>query len=461
MSLTLNHKRQNLKKYFSLLVAVISLSILFVWRDAGTASLSPMKASQLNTTTLRNSLPSKGTPCREKFPWIEADVEKILSMPGKYFFDFIIPTYSALVQTFHAKQDLVLLLTNVDADHHLRSFVEEVITGSNMANLSFALAGKFELAAASNFEGMECLSFRLLQRFNLQELEYKRSGDFMLAIPSGVVLFNRHTLELVQPWLPDNETHEITLASQLNELRYGMSNITQKHINSIPNNEATLADLLCNELLKHGAWTYLELGVSVGKTFFQVLKFAETHSRGYKMAGLSSETALPVVSRLLEGNAGTRSDIGFSAEHVSSSRGFRNTTVKEWKSNSGTVMHIIGDESEDTAWRTLRHYSHYASPFIVINSGTLHGPHALLAQFKILLSNSILDVVFEFMYFIDNPQGSGNGSMWEAALGIVKNIQFSYPSLLVEARQLEINGWAGEYGNKHQIIIISANHYWK
>ena len=85
----------------------------------------------------------------------------------------------------------------------------------------------------------------------------------------NIIRYNRQTLNSVKNWI--NRTDWETPQSIFN---YGLPDSIYHLINLPIDENITEVDIICKYLTEFPKVNYLEIGVSVGKTFYQIIQFA-------------------------------------------------------------------------------------------------------------------------------------------------------------------------------------------
>ena len=263
-----------------------------------------------------------------------------------------------------------------------------------------------------------------------------------------IITFNRQTLESVPCWILKNDWD--TPPSLFN---YGLPPYVFHLIDKPISNEVTECDVLCDfmsQIQASGrAVNYLEIGVSVGKTFFQICKFMQSHNiTQYTLNCLDIEMINPTLHNLLK----TRLQYDqCEEENYEGSKGMvslrKSTTinVKTWKNKDNSISYYESDEFDKNVWKTMK------TPYNIIFSDALHEPDALLEEYYNLKNNNLIDYT-GFVYCFDDLEHDHNGRMWSAVHTIFEDIRNQHSD--VKLQHLHVNGWLGEHEGKHNFGVI-------
>ena len=185
--------------------------------------------------------------------------------------------------------------------------------------------------------------------------------------------------------------------------------------------------------------SYLEVGVSVGKNFWQVLN----HVRGGFLAGLDIENINPPLASKLT---------PVSSEPIASSfQSVRKSGPKlecfEFAPRQNRVEYHAGDVFDPAIWQGLK-----GRKFNLIFSDAFHHPEAVLFEWKQLIELDLLD-------------RSGFTILWDDLVS--KSIRNVFNEIVSDCIRLfgmtrrnaclmHVSGWVGEYEAAHPIGIVSS-----
>lgn len=260
-----------------------------------------------------------------------------------------------------------------------------------------------------------------------------------------IIKFNRQTLSGVKQWINRNDWE--TPPSIFN---YGLPD-SIFHLIDLPLDEnVTEVDMICKYLGELPKINYLEIGVSVGKTFYQVIKYAEHfHANVDKsFSCIEIEKINPTLEKLFDDVYGNKSVTLSNTDelNVNSIRKQNNNFVTVWDSR---VKYYEADEFDKNIWTTMN------APYNFIFSDAYHAPHALINEYTNIQNNNLLDPE-GFIYCFDDLEGYKQGPMWNAVTQISHDIQTQYPHFSVTVDHLNINGWIGQHETKHNFGVIKC-----
>jgi hypothetical protein len=252
-------------------------------------------------------------------------------------------------------------------------------------------------------------------QFNFQE---KKLGE--------AIKQNRDSLNLIDDWIDEN-------AFKSSFFNYGVPDFIKPHINKTINNSATYSDLMLYISEKHfKKINYLELGVSVGKNFFQML----TAHNNSKFTGFDIEEINPVIENCLA--------FKNKAEWPTPQGSIKktNSSFKRFEFKGMEVDYLCADVWDENSWAKLR-----GNKFNIVFSDALHTPKAILFEFEMLVKYDLLDEKFIIVW--DDLVGKMKNSFFK----IIKKYDKKYQ--LQDIYLLSINGWIGENEPPHTVGVIS------
>lgn len=239
---------------------------------------------------------------------------------------------------------------------------------------------------------------------------------------------NRHSLAMIDQWIQPT-----TLANSV--FNYGIMPEMEERINCTIDNHTTYTDILGYLTTKlRKPVQYFEMGVSVGKNFWQMANFLE-HAT---LVGFDIELFNTTIESQLVMNKATE------WPSRSTLRKFPNK-LSSYTYSTNTIDYVSADEFDETAWQQLA-----GRKFNVYFSDALHDPAALLHEFAMLQQFQLIDEE-EFILMWDDL----GGSMTEAFLTIEQQLKKKHPRLFSE--RFTTNGWMN-YKN-HHIGIITNIHF--
>lgn len=251
-----------------------------------------------------------------------------------------------------------------------------------------------------------------------------------LSIPDdqalNIIEFNRQTLGMIDNWI-DQEAFSKSC------FQYGVPDFIRDDINKPIGNGVTYTDLMVYLSRKHFQnLSYLEIGVSVGKNFFQMLR---AHDNGV-FVGFDIEEINPILAGQLRFES--------SEEWATPSRSIKKTasSLKNYEYNNLSVSYLCADVWDENSWAKLK-----GQKFNFIFSDALHTPEAILFEFEMLVKYDLLDS--NFVIFWDDLVGKMKNSFYK----IIRKYDRQYN--VADIYLLAINGWIGQNEGPHSVGIIS------
>jgi len=196
---------------------------------------------------------------------------------------------------------------------------------------------------------------------------------------------NRASLAMVESWITDSDFENSIYD-------YGIRPKNRPLIDAAIGEETTLSDLiayLSRDLTKD--LRYLEIGVSVGKNFFQMLN----QWNDAQLVGFDIEDINPVLKRYLEEGA----SVSWETMADSPRKKPSSLTDYTFKENRNHVRYLAGDLFDDGSWAKLA-----GSKFNLVFSDACHKPEAILREWHLIKSLRLLDED-EFVFVWDDVQG--------------------------------------------------------
>ena len=162
--------------------------------------------------------------------------------------------------------------------------------------------------------------FNLLKTIFPEKINAKPKFNFGEKQMAEVVKQNRNSLDLIGDWIDED-------AFKKSFFNYGVPDFIKPHINKPINNSVTYSDLMLYISQKHfEKINYLEIGVSVGKNFFQML----VGNSGSRFTGFDLEEINPVLENCLAFKEKTEWETP-STSIKKQIRLSKNLSLKEWK----------------------------------------------------------------------------------------------------------------------------------
>lgn len=273
-----------------------------------------------------------------------------------------------------------------------------------------------------------------LYRRSRKLLSHVTGSDFPLnEIPkrelASIIHSNRLALARIPIWVEIK-----TLQRSL--FNYGLGPRTLPHINATVDSSCTYADLLVYYAKRlHGPLKYLELGVSVGKTFWQML----CNSGGGRLVGFDIEEMNPVLEQQLTFKERwewlTRT--GSIKKTASSCATYAHAESKS------EVSYICGDILDETAWQALK-----GSTFNLILSDAFHSAEALQKEWEMMTSLNLFDPQQCVVVWDDL-----NGAMHDWFLKQRREIAAVLGVAPARVRTVFVNGWMGKHESPHRVGV--------
>ncbi len=260
-----------------------------------------------------------------------------------------------------------------------------------------------------------------------EKINPKKQINLSLTELDEIKEMNRATLGLIDNWIDD-------LAFKHSFFNYGVPDFIRSDINRPIGNEITYTDvmLLLSKKNFGGRINYLELGVSVGKNFFQMLNSRQ----GGTFTGFDIEEINPV----LEGKLVKIHELTWPTPVKSIKKS--DSSLKKYSYNDKEVSYISADIWDAKSWEKLK-----GNKYNLIFSDALHSPQAILFEFDMLVRNELLDSKFIIVW--DDLEGK----MKNAFFKIIRKYDRIYH--IKDIYLLKINGWIGENERAHTVGIIS------
>jgi len=266
----------------------------------------------------------------------------------------------------------------------------------------------------------------LFKSFFQKKVKAKSTIPFTDDDLRGPIQTNRASLNLVGNWIDED-------AFAASCFRYGVPDFLQKDINKPIGPAPTYTDLMLLAARKYlDEVNYLEIGVSVGKNFFQLLNALDHAS----FTGFDIEEINPVIERRLELKNKTEWDT--PANSIKKNR----SSLKNYQFGAKKVSYLSADVWDVNSWSKLQ-----GSKFNLVFSDALHTPEAILFEFEMLVKFGLLGEKFVIVW--DDLEGKMERSFHK----IIRKYNEVYG--IRDIYLLKINGWVGENERAHTVGIIS------
>lgn len=268
-------------------------------------------------------------------------------------------------------------------------------------------------------------------RYTIERPSFWRSVDID---PQEVIEardINRATLAKVSCWIRDVDYQNAIY-------QYGLPSSVRTLIDEPTTSEITYSDVICAFARRaKPSLRYLEIGVSVGKNFAQVVHCV----KGADLVGFDIEDINPVLEEMLEKSS---EETWVTAEE---SLRKRPSVLANYTSRSGAnkIQYLAGDVFDTQSWDRLR-----GRTFNVVFSDAFHTGDALKKEWAMIRSLGLL-APEGFIMFWDDLGGYG---MRKAFYGFADDIRKSYGADRVTAGLNFFNGWLGEKVPYHPVGFL-------
>lgn len=269
----------------------------------------------------------------------------------------------------------------------------------------------------------------------------------------SIVDFNRNTIRTIPRWIRKEDWN-----SPPSLFNYGLPHRVLHLIDNDISNGITECDILCWFIRmfqsENKRVRYLEIGVSVGKTFTQIVKFLQNISSNYSAHCLDIEAINPTFKTILNNlNADAVSEKHIPVCLVTPSIRKENVNlITEWKFATNDIRYYEADEYDINIWK------HMGEKYNIIFSDAMHEPQALLTEYSKLKENKLIDED-KFIYCFDDLEHSKSGKMWQAVLYIHADLKATFPDREIVLKHYRVNGWLGNNEYAHDFGVISSFNY--
>lgn len=237
---------------------------------------------------------------------------------------------------------------------------------------------------------------------------------------------NRETLSLVPQWIDD-----ATYAGSI--FQYGLPPHIRPFIDEPISDAPTYTDLITHLARSIPNLRYLELGPSVGKTFFQVARAA----RDAELVAVDVEDINPALARLL--TPAGREEWPTMACSVRD----RPSIQSSYRLGSNKIDYIAGDLFDAATWDRLT-----GRTFNLIFSDAFHSPDALLMEWRNISERGILAEGPFAMVWDDMYSKGMRSAFYEIARDVMALRPGTIPSLEI------YQGWVGKRERDHPIGVL-------
>jgi len=241
---------------------------------------------------------------------------------------------------------------------------------------------------------------------------------------------NRQSLNKIETWVNQG-------AFDSSYYNYGVPDLAVGLLDKTVGDETTYSDIMlyCSKAL--GPVNYLEIGVSVGKNFYQMAEGLETS----QLTGFDIEEIHPV----LKEQFAQKEVIKIGQPHEGSLRK-QPPTVSTYSYNSNSITYLAADIWDENAWAKL-----HGQKFNLIFSDALHIEEALIWEYEMIKKYKLLDNDFIFMW--DDLSCGLEKSLAKIAL----DLQHTTGLLKKHCKIGQVNGWLGTNEPAHNVGFIASN----
>lgn len=265
-----------------------------------------------------------------------------------------------------------------------------------------------------------------LKEVFLPKIKAKSTLPFSQVELQEFIETNRNSLRIVDDWIDSD-------AFKKSWFNYGVPDFIRNDINKRINNNPTYTDLML--LISKKYFTklnYLEIGVSVGKNFFQLLNGLDN--------AIFNAFDIEEINPVLESKLKLENKIEWDTPSESIKK--NKSSFKTYKFNNTEVNYLCADVWDSNSLARLK-----GKKFNLIFSDALHSPEAILFEFENLVKYDLLDEKFVIVW--DDLVGKMKKSFFK----IIRKYNKIYK--LQDIYLLNVNGWVGEHEGPHSVGIIS------
>lgn len=259
-----------------------------------------------------------------------------------------------------------------------------------------------------------------------KNVSYKKTFHVSGAEYESIISNNRSFLNEVPDWIDEPAFEDSCF-------QYGVPDFIRGDLNKPINHQPTYTDLMVWLAQKHFQnVNYLEIGVSVGKNFYQIIKsLPQGHFTGFDIEEIN-----PVLANKLEFD----SEENWATPATSIKK--KDSSLKRFNFKEKNIEYLSGDVWDENSWKKLS-----GRKYNLVFSDALHSAEAILFEFEMLVKYDLL--ADKFIIFWDDL----HGKMKKAFLNIVSRYDKQYR--IADVYLIQINGWIGQHEPKHPVGIIS------
>lgn len=247
---------------------------------------------------------------------------------------------------------------------------------------------------------------------------------------SAIHAVNRRLLSAAPPWISDE-------VWQGGVFQYGLPPEVRPLIDLDIGADLTYTDALLSLAPRlRKPVRYLEIGVSVGKNFWQVASYLKDAS----LVGFDIEEINPVLSGPLAQVARHE----WATQPASLKKTRSSMTAFRQPGSTNELQYLCGDVFDPQSWKALA-----GRPFNLIFSDAFHSPEALLTECDMLLEHGLLDDDGAIIMW-DDLDGPMEEAFRESCRRLVRHrAGFRNTSFVVPLR-----GWMGENWPHHNVGFL-------
>ena len=246
---------------------------------------------------------------------------------------------------------------------------------------------------------------------------------------------NRAVLAKIPNWIEDAD-YEGSI------FHYGLPRQIRPFINRPIGEEMTYSDLIAYFARGLKAPVrYFELGVSVGKNFFQMLP----QLKGADIVVLDIEDIIEDINPVLERVLDKRSSVEWETMAESLRKRPSRLTEYSFAANNNRVRYLAGDVFDEASWQRLA-----GEKFNLVFSDAYHSGDALIREWEKLKRFELLDAREFTMLWddLDSPE------MQSAFAQIVAEMQTLYGVAREDCGIGRAHGWIGPHEPPHQVGLV-------
>ena len=265
-----------------------------------------------------------------------------------------------------------------------------------------------------------------LNKLFTPEINAKSEFSFRKPEMERIMKQNRNSLSTIDDWIDDK-------AFQNSFFQYGVPDFIKKEINKPIGDSMTYTDVMVYIAKEHfKKVNYLEIGVSVGKNFFQLLNALNES----QFTAFDIEEINPVLANrfVLKEKTEWPTPVDSIKKTNSSLTGFEFEQKR--------VNYLCADVWDENSWARLE-----GNRFNLVFSDALHSHKAILFEFEMLVKYNLLDEKFVIVW--DDLVGKMRNSFFK----IIKKYNNNFK--IKDVYLLSINGWVGQNEKPHSVGIIS------